>query len=580
MVRKKLIVWGVVLSALAFLLAPRSVGADNQVVTDCSSDADLRAKLTTMQGSGGGTLTFQCAPVLIRVTSGLPPISTNTIIDGGNKITLDGENGVQFFYVYSTGVLTLQNIVLTNGSSPGDGGAIYNEGWVILKHTTIQNSTAGASGGAIVTYGQLNIDDSILAYNKGANGGAVYPRFSAAQVSITNSVLHHNQTTSSTEGWGGAILLWDGAAVGILNSDLYSNSARHGGAIYNSFTNSSVSLQDSRIRDNIATDGNGGGIYFGGGGLTTNNVTLSGNKATNLGAGVHYAYGTFLSVIKTTFSDNASGSAGGGLSLYNASGAYLINVTFSGNSALFGGAIDNTKSTAALTNVTIFDNSASLGASGLDNGTYSGEGTTLKNTIIAGSRAGPNCFDGNAKTIVSADSNLSDDDSCVPYFNKPHDLNGSTNNPLLAPLALNGGTTQTHMLKPGSPAIDAGINDGASDPDQRGVSRPQGAAFDMGAVEVCVSKPDKPVPSKPKNNGKVKKPTVPLDWGDAYCVTTYNVTVRLGATNGVKVFSKKNLDLSQVTTTALTKGQTYVWQVIAVNSAGKTKSDWWSFKVK
>ncbi len=54
--------------------------------------------------------------------------------------------------------------------------------------------------------------------------------------------------------------------------------------------------------------------------------------------------------------------------------------------------------------------------------------------------------------------------------------------PLLGPLADNGGATQTFALLPGSPAIDAGQSTGCP-PDQRGVVRPQGAACDIGAFE-------------------------------------------------------------------------------------------------
>src|SRR5262249_17655867 len=54
-------------------------------------------------------------------------------------------------------------------------------------------------------------------------------------------------------------------------------------------------------------------------------------------------------------------------------------------------------------------------------------------------------------------------------------------NPLLGPLADNGGPTQTRALLAGSPAIDAaGACSGA---DQRGVTRPQGAACDIAAYE-------------------------------------------------------------------------------------------------
>ena len=54
--------------------------------------------------------------------------------------------------------------------------------------------------------------------------------------------------------------------------------------------------------------------------------------------------------------------------------------------------------------------------------------------------------------------------------------------PKLGPLAGNGGPTQTQALLTGSPAIDA-ADSAAPATDQRGVSRPQGPASDIGAFE-------------------------------------------------------------------------------------------------
>src|SRR5436853_92651 len=48
----------------------------------------------------------------------------------------------------------------------------------------------------------------------------------------------------------------------------------------------------------------------------------------------------------------------------------------------------------------------------------------------------------------------------------------------------NGGETDTLALRPGSPAIDAGTNDGCPGTDQRGVARPQGSSCDIGAFEL------------------------------------------------------------------------------------------------
>jgi hypothetical protein len=60
---------------------------------------------------------------------------------------------------------------------------------------------------------------------------------------------------------------------------------------------------------------------------------------------------------------------------------------------------------------------------------------------------------------------------------------------MLFPLQDNGGPTETHALRPGSPAIDAGSLD-CPPTDQRGEARPVGAcdigAFELGAEEVPV----------------------------------------------------------------------------------------------
>src|SRR5262249_19080377 len=61
-----------------------------------------------------------------------------------------------------------------------------------------------------------------------------------------------------------------------------------------------------------------------------------------------------------------------------------------------------------------------------------------------------------------------------------------TGNPMLGPLADNGGPTQTMALLPGSPAIDAGANSAAGLPstDQRGLARIIGPPADIGAFEL------------------------------------------------------------------------------------------------
>ena len=59
--------------------------------------------------------------------------------------------------------------------------------------------------------------------------------------------------------------------------------------------------------------------------------------------------------------------------------------------------------------------------------------------------------------------------------------------PLLGPLANNGGPTRTRALLPGSPAIDAASSDGCPGKDQRDVAQPRGAALERGRLRASVA---------------------------------------------------------------------------------------------
>ena len=215
------------------------------------------------------------------------------------------------FEVSSGAALILRNIVLTNGFSSGNGGAIYNGalgsdsfGSVTLENTTIRDSRSAQSGGAIVSTGPLTITNSLLENNQALNGGALYPRFTGARTTIISSTLRYNQATDATNGWGGALLVWDGARVTIQDSDIFSNTATGGGGGIYAFTNSTLTLNGSTLRDNQALG------FFGGGGLynaitatlTLTGVTFSGNEAAYGGGLMNDGTATLTSVI---FSDNA-----------------------------------------------------------------------------------------------------------------------------------------------------------------------------------------------------------------------------------------------------------------------------------
>ena len=226
----------------------------------------------------------------------------------------------------------------------------------------------------------------------------------------------------------------------------------------------------------------GGGIYNAGT-LTLSNSTVSGNTVSATGNGYYvsvygggiYNAGT-LTLINSTISGNIANGGGNdyygavtGGGLYNAGTLRLSNSTISGNST-----------------ISANDFFGSTTGAGISNG-----GTlTAKNSIVANNPSGGNC----AGTIISQGYNLSDDATCAASFTHTGDLNSTPAG--LDPIGLktNGGSTQTIALLSTSPAVDAiplspinyctDASGNAVTTDQRGVTRPQGAACDIGAFEL------------------------------------------------------------------------------------------------
>ncbi len=240
------------------------------------------------------------------------------------------------------------------------------------------------------------------------------------------------------------------------------------------------------------------------------NSTISGNHANSAGGSFINRRGGGLfnagfsadataTIAASTISGNEAVNGGG---IYNradrsfTADLTVSNSTISGNSADYGGGIASFaiegSTRISLSDSTITANNGSHGTSGIENYHYvfySSSSVSMTNTIIDGASGGAACH-GSDGTFVSNGFNLDNDDTC--HLTQSSDLPGT--DPLLGPLADNGGPTLTHALLESSPAIDAilaGVNGcGAGvTTDQRGVSRPQAGQpggtlkCDIGAYE-------------------------------------------------------------------------------------------------
>ena len=218
---------------------------------------------------------------------------------------------------------------------------------------------------------------------------------------------------------------------------------------------------------------------------------------------------TQLVATNVTFNNNQTpnGTGGGAVEvhLYPTTGSpppsKIINSTFDGNiagsagSSGQGGAIYVANGALTLLNTTITNNFAGITGGGVSLGSGS---VSLGNTIVAGNTGALGGPDADA-AITSLGHNLIgmiDGSSGWGTSDKTGGTGGNINapNPLdprLNPLGNNGGTTQTRLPLPGSPALDAGDDAICNQTgpgtvnklDQRGVARPIGAHCDIGATE-------------------------------------------------------------------------------------------------
>ena len=295
-----------------------------------------------------GIITFDCgdAPVTIHVTSTLNLVTTkDTVIDGGQKVTLDGGNAVQILNFSSSNFqandhgLTLQHLALVNGKmtptdaiptapapcsqgwDDGQGGAVYvRDGKLTVIDCIFSGNQAAqlgpdTGGGAIYVLGSKAgtvIVGSTFTGNSASNGGAVGSLFS--NMSIYDSLIQGNMAT------GNGANSDDASMCSVINNGQNEvGSGGNGGAVYNDGASVNVLLCGDAILNNAAgAKAFGGGLFFTsndmGGTLTIQDTTMTGNTGghwTNVSTGSTKDAGTAVGT--NTKSLSISGSTLQGL---------------------------------------------------------------------------------------------------------------------------------------------------------------------------------------------------------------------------------------------------------------------------
>ena len=420
------------------------VGAGNG--SAASGDLDLTDDVT-IDGARGSLATIDAAAI-DRIFDIEDPVTVEirnvTLINGraqaaGGTVTAGGA------IRNLAGTLTLLRVDMRESVSD-TGGAIHNGGTLTWTTGTAQGNSAENSGGGLFNTGTATLNSVVLQGNTADAGGGI--QNVGGTLTVDASAILANFATGIA-GKGGGIGNANGATATLLRSRIEGNTSvqSFGGGAWN---NATLEIVTSTIAGNSA-DADGGGLYNDGGVLSLTRSTVSGNTSADQGAGIANTAGASTAIVNSTMSGNTAQEEGGGI--FNVAGG------------------DNV---VTLVNSTVAANNASDGAA-IATGTAAQ--TTLTNTILAGGGSGTLC--GGTGGVLSGGGNLDQDGSCALGASADQ----SNIDPLLGPLALNGGPTATHALLPGSPAIDAALSAACPVLDQRGVFR-FGQPCDIGAFEV------------------------------------------------------------------------------------------------
>ncbi len=426
--------------------------------------------------------------------------------------------------------LTLTNVTVDGNRAEHDdalGGGVYfatswdnNAATIALVDSTITGNAAigpGAGGGGVASHGGVQISGGSLTDNRISNDdpGTVgnFPSLGAGLavlsmaddldgllVSIDGASITGNELVvgpGSATLWGGGIGLYGPMRATVASSAITGNVGTVGGGVATWATDrGEVLITGSTISQNTAVGGASPGDGLGGGVAVTHSSSdvvvdrteLSGNAAV-IGGGIGASNVLFdlpraVIVRRSTVSGNTASDHGGGIANHSdlfgwGTGTVppaleVDSSTISSNVAPTGGGISvGADTTISMEHATVAANTGG----GISTG---GASTVapMSGNVVGSQATGADCSVTAGSGLVSGGANADSDDTCG--LTEPSDLPGV--DPVLGPLADNGGPTFTHLPLAGSPLVDtAGACTGT---DQRVVTRPQSSACDIGSVEV------------------------------------------------------------------------------------------------
>lgn len=396
-------------------------------VSNCNDDGPGSLRAAVKDAADGDQIDLSaltCSTITLQ-TGAIAVRQNNLNLQGPGRdaLSIDGNAADRVFFDSGRGELVLRDLTVRNGRDYGTDADIVGGGCIAARgYVVLERSTV----------------EGCYAAGRGAYGGAIY----SYGLTMSNSTLSGNtvravHTLGDTGSFGGGAFVY------------------------------AITLTDSTVSGN-----------------RTSHADNPGHSHYDIGGGISSVRGG--SIINTTIDSNYSQGRGGGIASF--SPLAISNSTISGNVAaedIGGGLFVRRPAAVEISNSTLTANHAEAGGGGLYLATTD---STLQSTIIYGNSVGDG--DGRFAEIqvrTSVALTIGGGHNLIGAAGPSATVPGDTlqADPLLGPLAVNGGPMRTHALLRGSPAVDAGSNPQGLVYDQRGAPFPRlyGAAPDIGAFE-------------------------------------------------------------------------------------------------
>jgi hypothetical protein len=357
----------VTLSGLA--LIGGSVTGNGGAITSTGSLAIINCTIagsTATNGSGGAIYDKTDGTFLLK----------NSVITG-NSAASSGSGTYDAGGVYAEadgGIAIINSKIIGNTASGNDGGLQLQQfgagtGDIVISGSLISGNSAsnGAGGGLAINEdsfhgSQVKISSSVVSGNTATNGaGGIYLQTSSSKAATITGVVISNNSGGTASGISGGGMEFIGLGQLIVQgSQIIGNTAGIGGGI---FANSGLTISNSKILNNQATN-YGGGVDVFGANFLLSHSTVSGNAATNSAGGLEVSTNgdQATKIIGSTISQNTAGTSAGGAYLEGGSAITIISSAITGNVAKSGNAggldINSNSANILLQNNTIADNAA------------------------------------------------------------------------------------------------------------------------------------------------------------------------------------------------------------------------------